>query len=70
MNNHIDYNKVISDYYRIHKESINKKDCNVRYCNKCNKKMRNIKNDFNGREFCKKCYFENEQDRRFKNFLI
>ncbi len=38
-------------------------------CTNCKKKMRPIKNDWNKRQFCKKCYFELEEERKFKEFI-
>ena len=41
----------------------------IKKCQKCNKKMRVIKNDFKLRKFCKKCHFENEKEWEFKTFM-
>ena len=49
------YLLTISTLEKLIKES---KPFPIRYCKKCNKKMRVIKNDFIKRQFCKKCHFE------------
>jgi hypothetical protein len=41
----------------------------IKKCQKCNKKIRAIKNDFKSRKFCKKCHFENEKEWEFKTFM-
>jgi hypothetical protein len=38
-------------------------------CLKCNKKMKVIKNDFNNRKYCKKCYFNNKLEFQYKWML-
>jgi hypothetical protein len=59
---------IILETYKII-ESI-KPISNIRYCKRCNKKMKVIKKDYNKRPCCKKCYFEEIEDRKLKNFFL
>ena len=42
----------------------------IRKCNRCNKKMRDIKHDFAERRYCKKCHKQNTLDMQLKEMLI
>ena len=46
-------------------------DClEKRYCEKCYKKIRPLKNrDFSKRKFCLKCHKENDKEWQYKEFI-
>ena len=51
----MELSKIYDDFEKLRKDY----KLPVRYCNTCNKKMREIKNDYHNRKSCKSCYFKN-----------
>jgi hypothetical protein len=62
----MNYFDIINECYELQKTI---KPLLPRICKNCNKKMRIIKKDFLKRDYCKKCYFENEEERKYNNFV-